>query len=286
MYESQRQVLESFFRVRAFLHANPSRGRLTYGKAQEMLDEVLARLRTHAGRQVSGQAQRRAASRRQRDLVDQLRTGHMRPIVSTARAQVDPGSDVGIPAGFRMPRGKVRVSTMLELADAMIALAARHESLFVQQGLPPDFLARFAAARDQLARSVTEVLTHRGTHIEARIALRVELVRGRLAVDRLDAIVRASFRGDEAVLAAWKAAKRVHRLPGGAAATKAAEPAAAPVEVPSASQAAEPVPAPVPTLGHVEESVQALPVVRAAPRAVERFHARAVAVARALRLVA
>jgi len=34
-------------------------------------------------------------------------------------------------------------------------------------------------------------------------------------VERLDAIVRSAFRGDRAVLAAWRGAKRVHLLPGG-----------------------------------------------------------------------
>jgi hypothetical protein len=34
-------------------------------------------------------------------------------------------------------------------------------------------------------------------------------------VERLDAIVRGSFRGDFITLSAWRGAKRVHLVPGG-----------------------------------------------------------------------
>jgi hypothetical protein len=46
--------------------------------------------------------------------------------------------------------------------------------------------------------------------VVARAGLRVELRRGRRAVERLDAGVRASFRGDLMRLTAWRGAKRVH----------------------------------------------------------------------------
>jgi hypothetical protein len=42
----------------------------------------------------------------------------------------------------------------------------------------------------------------------------VQLARGRVAVDRLDAIVRARFASDPTVLAKWRSAKRVHLLRG------------------------------------------------------------------------
>ena len=54
-----------------------------------------------------------------------------------------------------------------------------------------------------------------GAHKAARSALPVQLVRGRRAVERVDAIVRASYRRDQGVLLAWRSAKRVQRTPGG-----------------------------------------------------------------------
>ena len=57
--------------------------------------------------------------------------------------------------------------------------------------------------------------TQVGTKMAARAGLQVQLLRGRRAVERLDAIVRAAFRGDVATLTAWRAAKRVQQTPGG-----------------------------------------------------------------------
>lgn len=64
---------------------------------------------------------------------------------------------------------------------------------------------------------------HIGTHVAARKELEVQMRRGRRAIDRLDAVMRASFDGDEVTLAAWRAAKRVRKVPGGSAARASEE---------------------------------------------------------------
>lgn len=98
----------------------------------------------------------------------------------------------------------------------MIESARRFEALFIANGLPADFLAQFVSARDALERVMGGRATQIGTHVAARVGLRVQLLRSRNAVDRLDAIVRASFRADVVTLTAWRGAKRVHQSPGGA----------------------------------------------------------------------
>ena len=100
----------------------------------------------------------------------------------------------------------------------MIEAARQFEAVFVANGLPADFLAQFAAARNELERLTGGRATQVCTHVAARTGLQVQMRRGRRAVDRLDAIVRASFRGDDVVLTTWRAAKRVHQVPGGAGA--------------------------------------------------------------------
>ena len=57
--------------------------------------------------------------------------------------------------------------------------------------------------------------TQVGAHKSARSAIPVQIIRGRRAVERLDAIVLASYRRDRGVLLAWRSAKRVQRTPGG-----------------------------------------------------------------------
>ncbi len=236
MYATQKQVLESFVRVRAFLEAHPATGPLRYADAPATLDDALRRIRAYAGLQVSGRALSRAELRRQAQLIRRLRDRHMRPIVTIARAQIEPESDVRLPAALRLPRASWRVTKVLQASDGMLGAAQPFEAVFIAQGLPVDFLARFRQARDELERVVSVRAVLIGTHVGARAGLPVQFRRARRAVDRLDAVVRVAFEGDEAVLATWGAAKRVHRRPGGAGAPvpmNAEVPEVVPVVVPA-----------------------------------------------------
>lgn len=215
MITQQKQSLESFVRVQAFTDAHPVPGPLTYAGARETLDEVVRRLREYAGAQITGRELSRGALRRQAQLVRQLIDRHMRPIVAIAQAQIEPESDVRMPAALRMPRGKIGVTKVLQASDGMIAAARPFAEIFVAHGMPADFLERFTAARNALEEVAAGRAAHVGVHVAARAGLQVQLRRGRRAVGRIDAVVRASFDGDEMTLAAWRAAKRVHQQGGG-----------------------------------------------------------------------
>lgn len=215
MYAKQKQVLESFVRVRTFLEDHPATGWLTYRGARETLLEVLQRAFAHAGTQLSGSALHRGESRHQRQLMLRMRDRHMRPIVTIARAQIEPNSDVRMPVALRLPKCRLGVTMFLHACDGMMEIAERFEAALVELGLPSDFLARFREARDELDLTRTRRAEHTSSHVGARVGLDVALRRGRRAVDRLDAVVRVAFEGDEAVLAEWRSAKRVRQLPGG-----------------------------------------------------------------------
>ena len=215
MYATQKQVIDSLVRVRAFVEAHPVTAPARYAPASETLDEVLRLVLDHAGTQVWGPALARAELRRQEQLIQRLMDQHMRPMVTTARAQIDPASDVRLPAALRMPRGARSVTKVLQACDGMITAAKPFESVLVANGLPTDFLARFRTARDELAQTPGARSTLIGKHVGARKGLQVQLRRGRRAVDCLDAVVRVAFEGDESVLTTWRAAKRVHHRSGG-----------------------------------------------------------------------
>ena len=227
MYTQQKQNLESFVRVRSFTDSHPVTGPLSYAGPREILDEVIRRLREHAGAQISGRELSRGESRRQRQLVRQIISRHMRPIVAIAHAQIEPDSDVRLPASLRMPRAGIGVTKILQASDGMIVAARPFEPVFVANGLPADFLARFTAARNELEAALGGRAAHVDAHVSARSALEVELRRGRRAVARIDSIVRASFDTDEATLAAWRVAKRV-QLPRGGSGVRAEEEQPAP----------------------------------------------------------
>ena len=119
-----------------------------------------------------------------------------------------------MPAAIKMPRAGIGVTKLLQACDGMIAAARPFEAVFIANGLPADFLARFTAVRDELEGMLGDRAALVGTHVGARAGLQVQIRRGRSAIDRLDAVVRAAFDGDVETLAKWRAAKRVHQLSG------------------------------------------------------------------------
>ncbi|MCC7001285.1 MAG: hypothetical protein IT357_03940 [Gemmatimonadaceae bacterium] len=218
MIAQQKQLVETFVRVQAFVVANPVTGPLSYGTAPATLDEVVPLIREHAGVQLTGRALSRAELRVQGKLIKQLFVRHMRPIATIARTQIGPDANDRLPVVIKMPRTGIGVTKILQACDSMIAAARPYEAVFIANGLPADFLARFIAVRNELEGMLGDRAAMVGQHVGARAALAVQIRRGRNAVDRLDAVVKAAFDGDAETLAKWRAAKRVHQLTGGAAA--------------------------------------------------------------------
>ncbi len=216
MNRKQKQVMDSLVRVRAFLDAYPMTGSLSATSSREMIDDVVQRLRAFAGAQHSGRDGSRMELRRQEDQTALLLDEYIRPIVMIARAQIELGSDVGLPAGLRMPKLPLGPTKLIAVCDGMIEAARPYEKVFVANGLAADFLVQFASARDTLERVMGGRANQVGTKVAARAGLKVQLLRGRRAMDRIDAVVRASFRGDLVTLTAWRGAKRVQQTGGGA----------------------------------------------------------------------
>ena len=222
MIAMQKQLLETFVRVQAFTVAHPVTGPLSYGTAPETLNEVVPRIREHASMQLTGRARSRAERHVMARLVRQLRVRHMRPIAAIARAQFGSDSNERMPVAIKMPPAGLGVTRVLQACGSMITAARPFEAVFIANGLPADFLARCTAVRDELEAMLSERAAMVGAHVGARAGLAVEIRRGRNAVDRLDAVVKAAFDGDEETLAKWRAAKRVHQV-GGAVAVRDAE---------------------------------------------------------------
>jgi hypothetical protein len=215
MNSQQELVMDSCARVRAFVQVNPATGHPGFEQAKAAFDEAMGRLRGYASLRISGRELGRAELRRRDQLIERLRLRHMRAIVTIARAQIEPNSDVRLPVALRMPRRPLSVARMLQACDAMIEAARPFEAVFVANGLPEDFLAQFRQARDELERAVDGRATLVGSRIGAGKGLEVQLVRARRAVDQLDAIYQAAFEGNEAVLVEWRRAKRIWKRPGG-----------------------------------------------------------------------
>lgn len=246
MNQVHKQLMDTLVRVRSFTDANPVQGSPSFASARAMLDDVVQRLRDHAQAQVTGQELRRAEVKRQKEQMSVLIDHHIRPIVAIARSQIAPQSDVGLPTALRMPRLPLSPTKMLAACDGMVEAARAFEAVFVANGLAPDFLAQLTAARDTLERVMGGKATQVSAHMAASAGLEAEIIRGRRALERMDAVVRGAFRGDFGLLRAWRGAKRLQYKPG-TSGPRAAASEVAPVSpaTPAATPVAAPVAAPV-----------------------------------------
>lgn len=215
MNAAQARVLDSFVRVRTFIAGFVATGPVDHSRAFAALDEALEGVLAAASAQEAAPAMRRGEGVRQAEMLQRLKNDFMRPIVTIVRAQTAPGTDPALQTIFRLPAAKLGVSSMLIACDAMIAHASDHADLFIAEGMPPDFLEQFRRARDEVHRLRQVRTALRGEALTAGLDLRQQLRKGRLAVNRLDAIVRSTYDRDDAVLTAWRVAKRVHRRGGG-----------------------------------------------------------------------
>jgi hypothetical protein len=227
MLAKQKQLIESYQRVQAFLQAHPAPTPINYAGPKALLDDVVSQLSGHSSEQLVGQRLSAAERRRQQSLCSKLREHHLRPIVTIARATM---ADLpGIEKALRLPPKLLSVTKLVAEASAIKEAAAQYEPAFVKNGRPADFLVQLSAAIDALNQCTMGRAQLVGRQVGAKAGIAQEARRGRYAVDMLDSIVRVAFEGNDVVLRAWEVAKRVKAVPGGGAVTPA--PALTPDEV-------------------------------------------------------
>jgi hypothetical protein len=122
------------------------------------------------------------------------------------------------------------------MADA----AKVHEDVFKEVGLPDDFVEAMLSAAHGIAESIDERNQHAGRRNGATAGLKAEEARGRSMIRLIDAIVTPKLGSNDALLAQWKAARRVARKPGPVATTTlpVSAPPVSPAPVPVATPAA------------------------------------------------
>jgi hypothetical protein len=228
MQARQKQLIESYQRVQAFLEANPAPAPASYGGPLDMLQSVVAELSDHSSEQIVGGRLSQAELRRQQSLCAKLRDHHLRPIVAIAKAEM---RDLpGIEKALRLPANTLGVTKLVAEAEAIRKVAEQYKEAFVKNGRPADFLDQLDGATEAVNQSTMGRAKNLGRQVGAKAGIAQQARRGRDAVVMLDTIVRVVFEGNDPVLRAWEVAKRVRSMPGGSSAPQAVA-APAPVAV-------------------------------------------------------
>ena len=232
MNTQQKQSIEAYQRVQAFLEEHPLPPPATYAAPKDLLDDVVARLTTHSNEQTTGGRLLKAQDQRQRALARVLREQHLRPIAIIASAVL---RDVpGIDKATRMPAAMLTTTKLLAEAAAFRQAAAPYAEVFIRNGRPVDFLAQLDAAAADLHQAQVAKAKNQRQKVGARAGIQEQIVRGRQAVDMLSAIVTTSFAGNKDVLAKWRNSKRLRGFSNGSGASGESSVQAPALAVPSA----------------------------------------------------
>jgi hypothetical protein len=210
----QRKAQRTFRRVQQFLVAHPiSDGPASLGKQVKELDAVVAEFAAEAESQEAGRRQTQGGTQRQRALREALWDGHMLPIAQIAR---DVFGVPGMDKDLRMPKKSGDNEALIAAAGAMAEAAARESKVFVEHGLPADFVEQLKAATSALDQAI-DARGESARRLTIATASNKELVkRGKRAVRLLNAILRPRLAKDPELLQGWDNVRRDKDVPGGA----------------------------------------------------------------------
>ena len=251
-------TLQSLRNVDTFLDDNASSlGSIPRTGTRRKLRQLIADLSTHAADQSGRTLQSMGATMRLRRRRKLLLEDHMLPIARIARAELHGTPEL---APFRMPRRRLSVQRLAQDALGMSGAAVTFRRIFIDAGLPDDFVQQLDDAVAAMLASVSTRASNRNASSEATLGLRAKLSEGRKLVQVLDAFIRKELRHDPARLAGWARVKRVERTHGRrAVAVAIAIPAS--VELRPVATAARPSL----RLGHVLHLLSLAPRVRRLP---------------------
>ena len=227
MNAQQRAAVRSFRRVQEFLASLPATETpINLGKPAGALNEVVSSLSQQALDQEAGDRLTQAETKRQRALREELWSKHMLPVAQIAREELVPGMEKEL----KMPRRRADNDALVAAAAAMAEAAAKHETVFVENGRPADFLVGLHEATKALSDALGARVLNARRRVTATKGLEEQLKRGRSAVRRLNANLKAALASRPELLAAWDNARRVQSVTGGSIGTaEEAEPTIAKV---------------------------------------------------------
>ena len=213
MNSESRNAYRCFRRVQEYLAANPlADAPVSLGRQLEDLNAVVEQLTAAAADQEAGARLTKAETQRQRELREQLWSGHMLVISRIAREVL---GLQGMDKALKLPKKLCAHETVLAAADAMAEAASKQPELFVQHGLPLDFVARLRAASEALRSSLGTRFGTRRRRVTATAGLGVQIRRGKRAVRMLNALLAPQLASDPERLAAWDSVRRIETTPGG-----------------------------------------------------------------------
>jgi hypothetical protein len=212
MKSQQGRALQAFRRVQAWFAqhpevlANSGSSKDALGKQLDALTQVVDSMTAGATEQTTQKGQATLAAKDESTLRADIRSLHLKSIVNLAEGLRGKIPGMGV---FKLPSSGTRSENLLHAAQAIRTTAGVYKDVFVEHGLPADFLDQLDAAIAALEQSVDARGIARSRISAASATLASERSLGRQIVTMIDASLAHVLKSDSATLASWRQAKRV-----------------------------------------------------------------------------
>ena len=211
MKSRQTRGLQAFRRIEAWFAEHPqmlaAAGSSAAALANQVdaLKQLIARMMASATQQVFQAGQATLAATDEAQQRHEVRLLHVKAIVRIAEGLRGKVPGMGV---FKLPSRSLSSDALFHAAEAIRTTAAVYKDVFVEHGLPADFLDQLDAATTALGASVDARGVARSRVTGASSGLASDLALGRQIVTIIDASLIHALKADPALLASWRQAKR------------------------------------------------------------------------------
>lgn len=179
--------------------------------ASRRLDSILDELSCCITEQAAATLLARAATRHAHHLRRRLLEDHLSPITRIARAELEAHPDL---IAFRMPRTTRPFELLVADARGIALAAAPHAAMFIEAGLPDDFIARMETAAAELLEAYLTRNSWRARAEVATAGITMRLADGQRTVQMLDSFVRLATRERRELRDAWLRVRTIAAVSG------------------------------------------------------------------------
>jgi hypothetical protein len=209
MRSTQQKGYEALTRVRGLFESHPEVfGMLAATPGARQVSNAVERIAAVVAEQAAAALDARAAASRVRAVSTELQESHMAPMATFARSSLRGAPDF---AALTKSGSGMQKRAMAHAARAMATAAAPHAAVFADAGFPSNSLAALAAEADALDAALDARQDAEVRRAKATAAIDTTLKSGGDGVRMLDPVIRKLFGKDKAVLAQWRAARRVQK---------------------------------------------------------------------------
>ena len=222
--------LEALLRVILFVTDHPltpANARVTV--LQTSISAVVAEIQLHSGDQDTGRGISRGGTRDARRIAKDLRA--LMRLASDIGKALDEDAYPGLAEQLRMPGAAYAV--LETRARTFVEVLTPIKQVFVDHMMPADFDLTLQGLIDEFVEARERKSAGRAEQVGGTAGIAEAVRRAMRLARELDAILSSAYAKNASLLAAWKSAARVHRVPEGEATPPTDPQAATPVGTPA-----------------------------------------------------